>query len=95
MKQTQDLHRPNLDVVPWQVTHHNIEVTIINIFEGKTNMPEFQKKNVFRYCCFMCWKIFKKYYPQTKQGLGPTKTNYMKGLGKYTLECGFQYLNSL
>ena len=39
MKQKKDFHKPNLDVDSWQVTH-NIERTIIETFEGKTNMQE-------------------------------------------------------
>ena len=96
MKQKQDFHKPNLDVDTWQVTH-NIEGTIIETFEGKTNMQEVQEMLYLGAVISCDGKNSKNIIHKQNRALGTQKhiISMVNELGKYTLECGFIYLNSL
>jgi hypothetical protein len=80
----------------WKVTH-NKEGNLIETFVGKTQMEEVQN---IRYLCVIIscdGKNSKKIIHKQNRALGIQKSimSMVNGLGKYTVECGFIYLNSI
>ena len=95
-RQKHDFHNPNLEVDTWNITH-NKEGNINESFGGKTQMEEVQDMLYLGVVISCDGNNSKNINHKQNRALGTQKQimSMVKGLGSYTAECGFIYLNSI
>ena len=95
-KKTHEFHHTQLEVDSWRI-EHNKEGHIIETFQGKTKIEEVTELLYLGVKISCDGKNIKNITFKRNKALGTHKLimNMVKGLGKYTFECGFIYLNSL